>query len=587
MKYHSTPATNPPPEQKATAASLDETIEAMLHPDQNSLLHHSSSTADRDSQLTLGQMIAEWGRRTPEAVAVMAPGRPPLTYARLQAHIESVVTQLNALGIRHNDRVALLLPNGPEMASVFLAVAAGAATSAPLNPGYRDEELDFCLSDLQAKALIVSSGADSEAKVVAQARGIAVIELCPQHEREAGLFTLQARTPWSSVCLEPARPHDIAVVLHTSGTTARPKLVPLTHANLVSSARNIQATLALTPTDRGLNVMPLFHIHGLVGSLLSSLVAGASVVCTPGFYAPEFFTWLEEFRPTWYTAVPTMHQAILARAQANLASIRCCPLRFIRSSSAALPRQLMRELEEVFRAPVVESYGMTETAHQIASNPLSPSRRKEGSVGLATGTEILIIGAAGHKLPPGKTGEVVIRAPTVTPGYENDVTANASTFIRGWFRTGDQGHLDSEGYLFLTGRFKEVINRGGEKISPREVDEILMSHPAVAQAVTFSVPNPVLGEEVAAAIVLQGQATVTARELREFASGHLADFKVPRQLVIVDEFRRGHQAKSSALTWRKSWGLPPLIKHGRWNRTFSRRQRHHWNRCLPISGRKS
>ena len=519
---------------------------------------HSSRITSGDSQLTFGQIIAAWARRTPEAVAVIAPGRAPLTYARLQAHIESVAAQLCAIGIRRNDRVALLLPNGPEMASAFLAVAAGAATSAPLNPGCRAEELDFCLTDLKAKALIVQSGVESEAKVVAQSRGISVIELCPQLSAEAGLFALKTGSTRNSLRAEPARPHDIALVLHTSGTTARPKLVPLTHANLVSSARNIGNSLALTPSDRCLNVMPLFHIHGLVGALLSSLAAGASVICAPGFYAPEFFQWLEEFHPTWYTAVPTMHQALLARAQTNLATVGRCPLRFIRSSSAALPRQLMRELEAVFRAPVIETYGMTETAHQIAGNPLPPSSRKEGSVGLAAGTEIRIMDTAGNELPAGATGEVVVRAPTVTSGYENDNTTNGSTFIRGWFRTGDQGHLDTEGYLFLSGRFKEIINRGGEKISPREVDELLMSHPAVAQAVTFPVPNPVLGEEVAAAIVLREQAAVSPRELREFAARRLADFKVPRQLVIVDKIPQGPTGKFQRIDLAEKLGLSAL-----------------------------
>ena len=525
---------------------------------QSVITPHSCLTTKRESELTLGHRIAEWARRTPEAVAVMSSGRAPLTYARLHAHIESVAAQLYAHGIRRNDRVALLLSNGPEAASAFLGVVAGGATCAPLNPGYRTKELEFYLSDLQAKALIVQSGTDSEARVVAETRGIAVIELCPQRDAEAGLFALQCGITLSSANAESARPDDVALLLHTSGTTARPKVVPLTHANLVSSASNVLAAFNLTSSDRSLNVMPLFHIHGLVASLLSSLMAGASVVCTPGFYAPEFFRWLEEFSPTWYTAVPTMHQAILARASSNAATISRCPLRFIRSCSAALSPQLMRELESAFRVPVIESYGMTETAHQIASNPLPPGRTKEGSVGRAAGTEVLIVDGAGHVLPPGEVGEVVVRGSTVTSGYENDIAANAATFLQGWFRTGDQGRLDSEGYLFLTGRFKEIINRGGEKISPREIDELLMIHPAVAQAVTFSVPNPLLGEEVAAAVVLREHAAVTARELREFAAERLADFKVPRQVVIVDAIPTGPSGKLQRINLAGKLGLSAI-----------------------------
>ena len=504
---------------------------------------------------TLDQMISAWATSTPAATALLAPGRTSLTYARLQAHVESAVRNLNAYGIRAHDRVALVLPNGPQMVCAFLAVTAAGATSAPLNPQYRARELDFCLTDLRANALIVQSGDASEARAVAAARGIPVVELCLQEEAEAGLFTLSSKRTSHSISPERPRPEDVALVLHTSGTTRRPKLVPLTHANLVLSARNIQAAFRLAPSDRCLNVMPLFHIHGLVGAVLSSLTAGSSVVCPPAFYAPEFFDWFEEFHPTWYTAVPTMHQGILARAQFHREAIYRHRVRFIRSSSAALPRQVMRDLEETFGAPVIETYGMTETAHQIAGNPLPPARRKEGSVGLATGTEIGIHDAAGNVLPCGVTGEVAVRGPTVTSGYENDPSATAATFTGDWFRTGDEGYLDSDGYLFLSGRIKEMINRGGEKISPREVDDVLTDHPAVAQAITFAVPNPILGEEVAAAVILRPQAALPVRELREFAARHLADYKVPRQIVIVDKIPQGPTGKVQRINLAEKLGL--------------------------------
>jgi acyl-CoA synthetase (AMP-forming)/AMP-acid ligase II len=338
-------------------------------------------------------------------------------------------------------------------------------------------------------------------------------------------------------------PLDIALLLHTSGTTSRPKAVPLTQANLSASARHIATTLGLQPTDRCLNVMPLFHIHGLVAAVLASLHAGGSIFSCPGFNALRFFSWLEESQTTWYTAVPTMHQAILERAERHRQTIEAHPLRFLRSSSASLPPQVMRRLEQTFSAPVVEAYGMTEAAHQMACNPLPPAARKPGSVGPAAGPEIAIMDERGELLPAGAVGEVVIRGPNVTPGYLDNEEANATAFTAGWFRTGDQGFLDDDGYLVLTGRLKEIINRGGEKISPREVDEVLLDHPAIAQVVTFAVPHAKLGEDVAAAVVLQPEQSTDAREIRAFARQRLAAFKVPRTVVLLDAIPKGPTGK--------------------------------------------
>jgi amino acid adenylation domain-containing protein len=447
------------------------------------------------------------------------------------------------------------------MAVAFVAVSAG-ATIAPLNPAYRDSEFDFYLTDLRAQAVMVQAGVDSPARAVAQARGIPVVELFPLLEAEAGLFTLSGPQGLRAARSGFAQPGDVALVLHTSGTTSGPKLVPLTQANICTSAQNIQAALGLVETDRCLNIMPLFHIHGLVGATLSSLAAGASVVCTPGFYAPQFFEWTEEYHPTWYTAVPTMHQAILVRAESNSEVIARCPLRLIRSSSSALPPQVMAQLEEVFGVPVIESYGMTEASHQMASNPLPPRQRKPGSVGVAAGPEVTVMGEAGRLLPPGQVGEVVVRGGNVTLGYENNPEAKRSAFSGGWFRTGDQGYLDGEGYLFLTGRLKEIINRGGEKISPREVDEALQGHPAVAQAVAFAVPDPRLGEQVAAAVVLREHAAATEREIREFAAGRLADFKVPRRVLVVEELPKGPTGKVQRLGLAEKLGLTAFDEAG-------------------------
>jgi oxalate---CoA ligase len=487
--------------------------------------------------------------------ALAAPERSPLGFGGLRRLIGDTVGTLNGIGIGRGGRVAIMLPNGPEMAAAFLAIGAGAAT-APLNPAYREDEFDFYLSDLEPRALVIAAGMDSPARAVARRHGIPIIELVAELDQPAGTFKLQATGGATSPAAGGmAEPDDVALLLHTSGTTSRPKLVPLSQRNILASARHIGATLALTPADRCLNIMPLFHIHGLIGAVLSSLAAGGSVFCTPGFNALKVFGWLEEAAPSWYSAVPTMHQAILARAERNRETIGRRKLRFIRSSSASLPPPVMAELERTFGCPVIESYGMTEASHQMTSNPLPPRPRKPGTVGPAAGPEVAVLDDAGKPAPPGATGEVAIRGPNLTSGYVANPTANADAFTEGWFRTGDQGVLDADGYLTITGRLKELINRGGEKISPREVDDLLMTHPAVAQAVTFALPHDKLGEEVAAAIVLREGRTATERELRDFVSARLADFKVPRKVVFLAEIPKGATGKLQRIGLAAKLGL--------------------------------
>ncbi|MDE2613617.1 MAG: AMP-binding protein, partial [Burkholderiales bacterium] len=416
---------------------------------------------------TLTELLAAGAADAP---ALAAPGREALSHGALRALIAATLARLNALGIGRNHRVAVVLDNGPEMAACFVACASG-VTSAPLNPAYRADEFEFYLSDLRAKALVVARGSASPAVAVAERLGVQVLDLVVADGAPAGAFTLEPRALTGAAQAAHggfAQPDDVSMVLHTSGTTSRPKIVPLRQSNLAASARHIRATLRFTPADRGLNIMPLFHIHGLIAGVLAPLAAGSQVFCTPGFNALKFFAWMDEARPTWYTAVPTMHQAIIARAGKNAEVIARHPLRFMRSSSSSMPPQVIRELEATFHAPLVEAYGMTEATHQMASNPLPPRARKPGSVGLAAGPEIAIMDEAGQLLASGQTGEVVIRGPNVTAGYENNRKANAEAFTNGWFRTGDQGVLDAEGYLSLTGRLKEIINRGGEKVSPRE-----------------------------------------------------------------------------------------------------------------------
>ena len=490
-----------------------------------------------------------------DAPAIGAPqGVKSLLYRDLVALARRTVETLNSVGIGRGDRVAIVLHNGPEMASSFLCIAAGAAT-APLNPGYREKDLEFYLGDLEPKALVLEAGVDSPARATARKLSIPVLELTADRARGAGWFTLSGGSKGVPARGGMGDKDDPALLLHTSGTTSRPKLVPLLQRNLLASAENIGRMLALTPDDVCLNIMPLFHIHGLMAATLASLGAGASVSCTPGFNALKFFAWLDEVRPTWYTAVPTMHQAILARAKRHHEEIARSRLRLIRSSSASLPAPVMLEMEKTFGVPVIESYGMTEASHQMASNPLPPRARKPGSVGLAAGPEVAILDEDWKELPRGEVGEVSIRGPNVTPGYEANPEANAKSFRDGWFRTGDQGVLDEEGYLRLTGRIKEQINRGGEKFSPLEVDDVLSSHPAVAQALTFAMPHDKLGEEVAAAVVLREGATATERELRHFCASRLADFKVPRKVVLLTEIPKGATGKLQRIGLAQKLGL--------------------------------
>lgn len=494
--------------------------------------------------------------RPAAARAVGAPGREWMDSALLREQMAATREFLNAVGIGRGDRLAMVVPNSPEMAAAFVSVAA-ATSAAPLNPAYRDAEFTFYLEDLKPKALLILAGLESPSRAVAARLGIPLIELVPDQSGPAGRFRLDASALPTTAAARggPAQARDTALVLHTSGTTARPKIVPLSNANLAASAHHISRHLALGPGDVCLNIMPLFHIHGLIGCTLSSLAAGAGIAATPGFNAIRFLSQAEEVHPTWYSAVPTMHQAILVRAERERERARALKLRFIRSSSSAMPSQVMAALEDVFGAPVVEAYGMTEAAHQMCSNPLPPKRRKPGSVGPAAGPEVAIMDADGNLLAAGAAGEVVIRGPDVTAGYADNPEANARAFTHGWFRTGDEGRLDEDGYLWLSGRLKEMINRGGEKISPLEVDAILMDHPAVAQVVTFAMPHELLGEDVAAAIVLREGESATERELREFCSTRLAPFKVPRKVLFMNEIPKGATGKMQRIGLAKKLGL--------------------------------
>jgi acyl-CoA synthetase (AMP-forming)/AMP-acid ligase II len=453
-----------------------------------------------------------------------------VTYGDLIGQVEALAEGLVAAGIERTHRVGMALPNGLPMIVSFLA-ASVAGTAAPLNPAYKEDEFRFFLEDTAARVLLLpAEGADEARRAAGDRLPILTVGM-----DSTGTVKLSSSARARSVA--PARVDDIALILHTSGSTGRPKRVPLTHANLSISARNVARSYALGPEDVSLCVMPLFHVHGLVASTLATLASGGTVV-VPGKFSPlSFWRVANDCGVTWYSAVPTLHQLLLARADAGSGPPPgAARLRFIRSCSASLPPQVMHDLEAAFGTPVLEAYGMTEAAHQMASNPLPPAVRKAGSVGHGTDVRISIMDAGGQHLPAGERGEVVIQGPNVIRGYENNPEANASSFVDGWFRTGDQGYLDADGYLTLVGRLKELINRGGEKISPREIDEVLLSHPSVVEAVCFGVPHPTWGEEVAAAVVVREP--VTEAELLAYCRERLADYKRPKQIHITETIPR-------------------------------------------------
>ncbi len=453
-----------------------------------------------------------------------------VTYGALRAQVQAVAEQLAAAGVGRGDRVGIALPNGLPLIVSFLA-ASVAGTAAPLNPAYKEDEFRFYLEDTAAKVLILPpDGLDAARRAAGDRIPILTIDM-------DATGTVMLRGVDGRKAVVPPSVNDVALVLHTSGSTGRPKRVPLAHANLSISAGNVARSYALGPDDVSLCVMPLFHVHGLVASTLATLSTGGAVVAPGKFNPLSFWRVANDYGVTWYSAVPTLHQLLLARADpASPRPAGAEKLRFIRSCSASLPPQLMQDLETAFGAPVLEAYGMSEAAHQMSTNPLPPAQRKPGSVGRGTDVRISIMDKEGRHLPTGERGEVVIQGPNVIRGYENNPEANASSFVDGWFRTGDQGFLDEDGYLTLVARIKELINRGGEKISPREIDEVLLTHPSVAEAVCFGVPHPTWGEEVAAAVVVRD--AVTEADLLAYCRERLADFKRPKQIYITDAIPR-------------------------------------------------
>ena len=473
-----------------------------------------------------------------------------LSYGEFKIFNEKISRQLAATNIINSDRAAIVLPNGPLMASSFLSISSY-MSAAPLNPSYKQEEFEFYLDDLKPKFLLVEPNSKSLAVIAAKNLNIPVFEMKISDNQPLGTFELfDKETNYKN-----PNDYDEALVLHTSGTTSRPKIVPLSNLNIFTSAVNISKSLKLTADDHCLNIMPLFHIHGLIAVLSASAKVGASVCASNGFNALKFLDLAETQNITWYSGVPTMHQAILLRAQKNSNKAKKLNLRFIRSSSASLPPAIFEQLNDIFQTPVIEAYGMTEATHQMASNPLPPAIQKPGLVGMPAGPEICIMNDKNEKLSQGEIGEICIKGDNVTNGYENNPEANKQSFVNDWFRTGDEGFFDEDGYLKISGRLKEIINKGGEKISPLEVDNILMDFPPIDQALCFGYKDKMLGEDIAVAIKLKENKSCTEDDIKSYANEKLAKFKIPKKIFIVEDIPKGATGKLQRIGLAKKFGL--------------------------------
>ncbi|KAI1826009.1 hypothetical protein F4861DRAFT_537370 [Xylaria intraflava] len=457
--------------------------------------------------------------------------------SRTEAAVSCASRKLAAIGVSHASPVSIAVVNSYEFVVSFLATSWQRAIAAPLNPAYKQAEFEFYIDDIKSALVLVPRGAyEANAPSVKAAKKFnAAIAECywDAAKREVALdvkYLGQLKGAKKSAVLNP-QPDDVALVLHTSGTTSRPKVVPLTHRNLTRTMKNIQNTYQLGPKDRTMLVMPLFHVHGLLCALLAPLYSGGSMIIPPKFSASEFWRDFVAFGANWYTAVPTIHQ-ILLKGPAP----RPMPkIRFIRSCSSPLSPTVFHQLEETFKAPVLEAYAMTEAAHQMTSNPLPPAKRKPGTVGLGQGVEVKILNDAGDEVSQGSEGEICIRGENVTKGYLNNAAANADAFAKGgFFRTGDQGKKDEDGYVIITGRIKELINKGGEKISPIELDNVFASHPAVAEAVSFAIPDELYGQDIAAAVVLKPGSKLTQGELTRWIGEKLAKFKTPKKIYFTE-----------------------------------------------------
>ena len=509
-----------------------------------------SNTAD---QGTIGLEIRRRAELQPDQAAIVATGFQPLSYRELQCLIDEVRAALRLAGLGRSARIAIAIPNGPHAALAIVAVACS-AVSIPLNPRQTLREIEIGLAALRPDAVLLFRGADSVARRAAEERGIAIIEVIQSKEDSLGFETVEppistAATPDESDEPDPNAP---AFILQTSGTASEPKLIPFSHRNMLAAAARVQAWFNLSPQDRCLSVSPVFYSHGLKVTVFTPLLSGGTVAFPTDASKFDYAEWFTFLKPTWYSAGPTLHRLIFDRTNFRADARTGHSLRFVLSGGAPLPRNVLEGLQDTFGVPVVEHYGSSEAA-QISANLPPPGPSKPGTCGVPPPGTIAIVGDDGHRLPAGKLGEILVGGPTVISGYLDAPELNRACFLDGWFRSGDIGSIDEDGFLTLHGRKTDVINRGGEKISPLEIDDALMRHPAVLEAAAFAVPHPRLGEDVVAAVVLRPGMTTTSVELRKYLQEQVAPFKVPRRIVFRDQLPKGTTGKVLRRRLTESW----------------------------------
>ena len=481
-------------------------------------------------------------RNDPSAIAFAEASdeQPPLTYGNVAQIVHAIAHQLDLREFAATDRIAVTAPRGKEGLLLFLAVSS-CAVCCPLDPRLLDNELTAALADLGVVCMI---DATHEARIsrIASALKIAV--------RTARLSELQLHeAPHRDIRIAA---DEIALLLQTSGTTSKPKHVALTHANVLAAARAIGTSYAIGPSDCCINPMPHHHVHGLISAGISSLLAGASQFCAPSFAPGAFERALERLHPTWFTGSPVFHLGLLDFFETSKRSPCRTRLRFVRSSSAPFPASAITRYERLFGVPLLENYGMTETASTVCTNLPAPGVRKSGSVGRPIGAEIRIADAAGRRVAQGSEGEVLLRGPSVITSYASGENGS-DHFADGWLRTGDVGRIDEDGCLFILGRTKELIKRGGHSVYPLEVDSAMLSHPDIVEAISFSLPHPTLGEELVAAVVARAGATIVADEVRGFLEDKLSTYKIPAAIVGVAEIPKNATGKATRRSMRDAF----------------------------------
>jgi oxalate---CoA ligase len=493
-------------------------------------------------QTTLGAAIRSRAEMQPDQPAIIASGLAPLSYRELHDVIGSVRGTLRASGFGRSARIAVAMPNGPQAALAIVAVSCS-VVSIPLNPKQTLREIETGFAALRPDAVLLEKGDDSDVRRAAERTGVKIIEATVSKTGTIG-FTIEPPTGASSVSDGPDEPDPDApaFILQTSGTAAEPKLIPFSHRNMLAAAARLQAWFNLTPKDRCLSVSPPFYSHGLKVTVFTPLLTGGTTAFPTDASRFDYAEWFTDLKPTWYSAGPTLHRLVFDQAQSRAGAKTGHSLRFILSGGAPLPSVVLEGLRDALDVPVVEHYGSSEAA-QIAANLPQPGRSKLGTCGVPWPGTVIIAGEDGEPLPPGKLGEILVGGPTLISGYLNAPDLNRASFVNDWFKTGDLGSLDRDGFLTLHGRISDVINRGGEKISPLEIDEALMRHPAVAEAAAFAVPHSRLGEDVAAAVVLRNGMTTTPVELRRYLQDQLAPFKIPRRIVVQDQLPKGKTGK--------------------------------------------